>query len=142
VTLCGILGHKSWCSRKFVSKTLGVRAVLRRSVETRPDVHGQHAEQKAAEDLQNRMAGRGDVADIPDREHQYRRDKDTDHVSVRADLPRSVETRRDVHGQHPKQKASENMQGRMAGRAAVAEIPDREEQYPGDKDTDHVSAKA
>ena len=35
-----------------------MRAVLRRSVETRRDVRGQHAEQKGSEDLQNRMAVR------------------------------------------------------------------------------------
>jgi hypothetical protein len=33
------------------------------------------------------------------------------------------------------------MQDRMAGRAAVEEIPDREEQYPRDKGSDHVIAK-
>src|SRR5260221_14669463 len=62
------------------SNTLSVRAVLRHSVDTRRDGHGQHAEQKASEDLQDRMAGRAAVAQIPDREEQYARDKDTDHV--------------------------------------------------------------
>src|ERR1700730_6417252 len=139
VTLCGVRGHKSWCSLKFASNTLIVRAVLRHSVDTRRDGHGQHAEQKASEDLQSRIAGRAAVAQIPDREEQYARDKDTDHV--RAVLRRYVETRRDVHGQHAGQKASEGVQSRIAGRRAVEEIPDREEQYPGDKDSDHVSAK-
>ena len=94
-----------------------VRAVLRHSVDTRRDGHGQHAEQKASEDLQSRMAGRAAVAQIPDREEQYARDKDTDHV--RAVLRRYVETRRDVHGRHAGQKASEDMQNRTAGRRAV-----------------------
>jgi hypothetical protein len=43
-------------SRRLASDTLGVRVVLPRSVETRRNVHGQHAEQKASEDMQNRMA--------------------------------------------------------------------------------------
>src|SRR3981081_1282659 len=73
-----VRGHKSWCSRKFASNTLSVRAVLRHSVDTRRDGHGQHAEQKASEDLQSQMAGRAAVAQIPDREKQYARDKDTD----------------------------------------------------------------
>jgi hypothetical protein len=54
---------------------------------------------------------------------------------MRAVLRHSIETYRDGHGQHAKQKASENLQSRMARRAAVAEIPDREEQYARNKDT-------
>src|SRR3981189_119275 len=86
-----VRGHKSWCSRKFASNTLSVRAVLRHSVETRRDVHGQHAEQKASEDLQNRMAVCAAAAEIPDREEQYPRDKETNHV--RAVLWRSGSSR-------------------------------------------------
>jgi hypothetical protein len=126
-------------NQKLVSNILSVRAVLQRSAETHRDGHGQHAEQKATEDLQSRMAGCAGVPQIPDREEQYRRNKETDHVS--ADLRSSVETHRDVHGQHAGQKATEDMQSRIAGGAAAPEIPDREEQYPRDKDTDHVSAK-
>ena len=66
------------------------------------------------------MAGRAAVAQIPDREEQYARDKDTDHV--RAVLRRSVETRRDVHGEHAEQKACESVQGRTAGLEPAREV--------------------
>src|SRR6516162_8269789 len=118
---------------------MGCSSTLRHSIDTYRDGHGQHAEQKASEDLQHRMAGRAAVAEIPDREEQYRRDKDTDHV--RAILWRSVETRRKVHGRHAEQKTWKNVQGRTAGRRAVKEIPDDEQQYPRDNDSDHVIAK-
>ena len=41
----------------------------------------------------------------------------------------------------PSRKPAEDMQNRTAWRAAVKEIPDREQQYPCDKDSDHVMAK-
>jgi hypothetical protein len=46
----------------------------------------------------------------------------------RAGLRRSIDTCRDVHGQHANQTASENLQIRMATRRAVEEIPDNEQQ--------------
>jgi hypothetical protein len=43
-------------------------------------------------------------------------------------LRHSIDACRDVHGNHSDQTASENLQGRMATRRAVEEIPDNEEQ--------------
>jgi hypothetical protein len=48
---------------------------------------------------------------------------------------------RDVHGQHPEQKASENLQGWMTTCRAVEVIPDNEQRYPSDKDADHAYIK-
>ena len=62
-------------------------------------------------------------------------------LSMRAASRRPVNTRRNVHGQHAKQKACKNMQKRMAGRGAVEEISGPKEQHPRDKDADHVSTK-
>jgi hypothetical protein len=56
----------------------------------------------------------------------------------RAVLRHSIDTCRDVHRHHPDQTASENLQGRMATRRAVEVIPDDEQQYPRNKDADHV----
>jgi hypothetical protein len=39
------------------------------------------------------------------------------------------------------QKACEDMQCRMACRAAGREIPDHKDQHPHEKDSDHVIAK-
>src|SRR6516164_9397862 len=62
----------------------------------------------------------------------------THAAGMRAVLRHSIDMCRDVHGQHPEQKASENLQGRMTTRRAVEVIPDDEQQYPSDKDADHV----
>src|SRR5215831_3643627 len=118
-----------------------MRAVLRHSVlwhsiDMCRDVHGQHPEQKASENLQGRMTTRRAVEVTPDNEQQYASDKGADHVYVKplpekvrnAVLRRPIETCRDVHGQHPGEEACESMQSRTAGRRAVEEIPDREDQ--------------
>src|SRR5262249_47051763 len=127
----------------------GMRAVLRHSIDMCRDVHGQHPEQKASENLQGGMTTRRAVEVIPDDEQQYPSDKDADHVYVKprpeklrnAVLRRPIETCREAHGQHPGEKACESMQNRTAGRRAVEEIPDRQDQYPHNKDSDHVMAK-
>jgi hypothetical protein len=67
-------------------------------------------------------------------EHRY-------PLRMRAVLRHSIDTCRDVHGHHPDQTASENLQGRMAMRRAVEVIPDNEQQYPRNKDFDHVDVK-
>src|SRR5258708_590744 len=126
-----------------------MRAVLRHSIDMCRDVHGQHPGEKASENLQSRMTTRRAVDVIPDNEQQYPRDKDADDVYVNpcpekvgnAVLGRPIETWREVHGQHPGEKACESMQSRTAGRRAVEEMPDREDQYPRNKDSDHVMAK-
>src|SRR5258708_36420635 len=60
---------------------------------------------------------------------------------MRAVLRHSIDMCRDVHGQHPGEKASENLQSRMTTRRAVDVIPDNEQQYPSDKDADHIYVK-
>jgi hypothetical protein len=56
---------------------------LRHSIEMCRDVHGQHSEQKASENLQGRMTTRRAVEVIPDNEQQYASGKDADHVDVK-----------------------------------------------------------
>ena len=66
----------------------------------------------------------------------------TDSCSrMRGVLWHSMDMCRDEHGQHPEQKASPNLQGRMTTRRTVEVIPDNEQHYPSGKDSDHVYIK-
>ena len=60
---------------------------------------------------------------------------------MRAVLRHSIDMRRNVHGQRPEQKASENLQGRVTTCRAVEVIPDNEQKYPSDKDADDAYVK-
>jgi hypothetical protein len=66
-----------------LTHTAGIRAVLRHSIDMCRDVHGQHAWQKATENLQSRMTTRRAVEVIPYNEQQQPRDKDADRVYVK-----------------------------------------------------------
>jgi hypothetical protein len=70
-----------------------------------------------------------------------RRPTYTDAAGMQAVLRHSIDMCRDVHGQHPGEKACKSMQSRTAGRRAVEEKPNREDQYSRNKDSDHVMAK-
>ena len=65
----------------------------------------------------------------------------THAAGMRAVLRHPIDMCRDVHGKHPGEKASENLQGRMTTCRAVEVIPDNKQQYPSDKDADHVYVK-